>query len=293
MSILVNKNTKVICQGFTGKQGTFHSEQAIKYGTNLVGGVTPKKGGQTHLNLPVFNSVKEAVEQTNADASVIYVPPPFAANSVIEASNAGIKLVVCITEGIPVQEMLKVKSITKKNGTLLIGPNCPGIITPDECKIGIMPGSIHKKGKIGIVSRSGTLTYEAVDQTTRNGLGQSTCIGIGGDPIKGLNFIECLELFEKDPETEGIILVGEIGGSDEELAAEYIQSHVSKPIAGYIAGQTAPKGKRMGHAGAIISGGSGKAENKIKALERVGVRIAGSPSDMGNVILSALNEKNT
>ncbi|MEK9778140.1 MAG: succinate--CoA ligase subunit alpha [Methylophilaceae bacterium] len=292
MSILVNKNTKVICQGFTGKQGTFHSEQAIKYGTNLVGGVTPKKGGQTHLNLPVFNSVKEAVEQTNADASVIYVPPPFAANSVIEASNAGIKLVVCITEGIPVQEMLKVKSITKKNGTLLIGPNCPGIITPDECKIGIMPGSIHKKGKIGIVSRSGTLTYEAVDQTTRNGLGQSTCIGIGGDPIKGLNFIECLELFEKDPETEGIILVGEIGGSDEELAAEYIQSHVSKPIAGYIAGQTAPKGKRMGHAGAIISGGSGKAENKIKALEKVGVRIASSPSDMGNMILSALNEKN-
>ena len=293
MSILVNKTTKLICQGFTGKQGTFHSEQAIKYGTNLVGGVTPKKGGQTHLNLPVFNSVKEAVEQTNADASVIYVPPPFAANSVIEASNAGIKLVVCITEGIPVQEMLKVKSITKKNGTLLIGPNCPGIITPDECKIGIMPGSIHKKGKIGIVSRSGTLTYEAVDQTTRNGLGQSTCIGIGGDPIKGLNFIECLELFEKDPETEGIILVGEIGGSDEELAAEYIQSHVSKPIAGYIAGQTAPTGKRMGHAGAIISGGSGKAENKIKALEKVGVRIASSPSDMGNMILSALNEKNT
>lgn len=292
MSILVNKTTKLICQGFTGKQGTFHSEQAIKYGTNLVGGVTPKKGGQTHLNLPVFNSVKEAVEQTNADASVIYVPPPFAANSVIEASNAGIKLVVCITEGIPVQEMLKVKSITKKNGTLLIGPNCPGIITPDECKIGIMPGSIHKKGKIGIVSRSGTLTYEAVDQTTRNGLGQSTCIGIGGDPIKGLNFIECLELFEKDPETEGIILVGEIGGSDEELAAEYIQSHVSKPIAGYIAGQTAPTGKRMGHAGAIISGGSGKAENKIKALEKVGVRIASSPSDMGNMILSALNEKN-
>ena len=293
MSILVNKNTKVICQGFTGKQGTFHSEQAIKYGTNLIGGVTPKKGGQTHLNLPVFNSVKEAVEQTNADASVIYVPPPFAANSVVEASNAGIKLVVCITEGIPVQEMLKVKSVTKKNGTLLIGPNCPGIITPDECKIGIMPGSIHKKGKIGIVSRSGTLTYEAVDQTTRNGLGQSTCIGIGGDPIKGLNFIECLELFEKDPETEGIILVGEIGGFDEELAAEYIQSHVSKPIAGYIAGQTAPKGKRMGHAGAIITGGSGKADNKIKALEKVGVMIASSPSDMGNMILSALNEKNT
>jgi succinyl-CoA synthetase alpha subunit len=291
VSILVNKTTKLICQGFTGKQGTFHSEQAIKYGTNLVGGVTPKKGGQTHLNLPVFNSVKEAVEQTNADASVIYVPPPFAANSVIEASNAGIKLVVCITEGIPVQEMLKVKSITKKNGTILIGPNCPGIISPGECKIGIMPGNIHKKGKIGIVSRSGTLTYEAVDQTTRNGLGQSTCVGIGGDPIKGLNFIECLAMFEKDPETEGIILVGEIGGTDEELAAEYIQSNVSKPIVAYIAGQTAPTGKRMGHAGAIISGGYGKAENKIKALKKVGVGIVKDPSDMGEMILKALNDK--
>jgi succinyl-CoA synthetase alpha subunit len=291
VSILVNNNTKVICQGFTGKQGTFHSEQAIKYGTKLVGGITPKKGGQTHLNLPVFNSVKDAVDGTQAEASVIYVPPPFAANSIIEASNAGIKLVVCITEGIPVQEMLKVKSITKKNGTILIGPNCPGIISPGECKIGIMPGNIHKKGKIGIVSRSGTLTYEAVDQTTRNGLGQSTCVGIGGDPIKGLNFIECLAMFEKDPETEGIILVGEIGGTDEELAAEYIQSNVSKPIVAYIAGQTAPTGKRMGHAGAIISGGYGKAENKIKALKKVGVGIVKDPSDMGEMILKALNDK--
>ena len=293
MSVLINKETKVICQGFTGAQGTFHSEQAIKYGTQMVGGVTPKKGGQEHLGLPVFNTVKEAKENTEANATVIYVPPPFAAGAIIEAIDAQMELIVCITEGVPVLDMMQVKRKLENSNSRLIGPNCPGIITPDECKIGIMPGHIHKKGKIGIVSRSGTLTYEAVDQTTRNGLGQSTCIGIGGDPIKGLNFIECLELFEKDPETEGIILVGEIGGSDEELASEYIQSHVTKPIAGYIAGQTAPKGKRMGHAGAIISGGSGKAENKIKALEKVGVRIASSPSDMGNMILSALNEKNT
>ena len=292
MSVLVNKETKVICQGFTGAHGTFHSEQAIKYGTTLVGGVTPKKGGQKHLDRPVFNSVAEAKDAVGADATMIYVPAKFAAAAIIEAIDASVELIVCITEGIPIQDMLKVRKKLDGSKSRLIGPNCPGIITPDECKIGIMPGNIHKRGSVGIVSRSGTLTYEAVDQTTRNGLGQSTCIGIGGDPIKGLNFIECLELFEKDSETEGIILVGEIGGSDEELAAEYIQSHVSKPIAGYIAGQTAPKGKRMGHAGAIISGGSGKAENKIKALEKVGVRIASAPSDMGNMIFSALNEKN-
>ena len=289
MSVLVNKNTKVICQGFTGKQGIFHSEKAIKYGTNIVGGVTPGKGGQTHLDKPVFNSVKEAIAETKATASVIYVPPAFAARSILEASDAGIQIIVCITEGIPVQEMLNVKIAIEKNGSTLIGPNCPGIITPDECKIGIMPGSIHKKGIVGIVSRSGTLTYEAVDQTTKNGLGQSTCIGIGGDPIKGINFIECLKMFENDTETKGIIMVGEIGGTDEENAAEYIQSHVSKPVAAYIAGKTAPQGKRMGHAGAIISGNSGRAEDKIRSLEKVGVLVADAPNDMGKIIFEALS----
>ncbi len=288
MSVLVDKNTKVICQGFTGKQGTFHSEQALAYGTKMVGGVTPGKGGQKHLDLPVFNTVRDAVRDTQANASVIYVPPAFAADSILEAADAGIALIVCITEGIPVLDMLNVKAALRANGSKLIGPNCPGIITPDECKIGIMPGSIHMRGKVGVVSRSGTLTYEAVHQTTALGLGQSTCIGIGGDPIKGLNFIECLEMFEEDPETEAIIMVGEIGGSDEEAAAEFIKSHVSKPVAGYIAGLTAPKGKRMGHAGAIISGGSGKAEDKIAALERAGVVMANSPATLGEAMQAAI-----
>jgi succinyl-CoA synthetase alpha subunit len=287
LSILINKNTRVICQGFTGRQGTFHSEQAIQYGTNLVGGVTPGKGGQIHLDLPVFNEVKEAKKETNADATVIYVPPKFAASSIIEASNAGIKIIVCITEGIPILEMLEVKKIIKENKSILIGPNCPGIITPDECKIGIMPANIHKRGKIGIISKSGTLTYEAVHQTTSIGYGQSTCVGIGGDPIKGINFIECLSMFEEDSETEGIILVGEIGGTDEELAAEYIKSSINKPVVAHIAGVTAPAGKRMGHAGAIISGNSGTAISKINALEEAGVLIAHSPAEMGETMKTA------
>ena len=291
MSILINKNTKVICQGFTGKQGTFHSEQSIKYGTKLVGGVTPGKGSQTHLSLPVFNTVKEAVKETSANATMIYVPPKFAAESIIEASDAGIEIIVCIAEGIPVIDMLKVKQIINSNGSVLIGPNCPGVITPNECKIGIMPGNIHKAGKIGIVSRSGTLTYEAVHQTSINGLGQTTCVGIGGDPIKGFNFISCLEMFENDQSTEGVIMVGEIGGSDEELAAEFISSNMKKPVVAYIAGLTAPEGKRMGHAGAIISGSSGKAIDKINVLKKSGVYIANSPASMGTVMLEALKNK--
>ncbi len=289
MSILINKNTKVICQGFTGKQGTFHSEQAIAYGTNMVGGVTPGKGGQMHLGLPVFNTVADAVEATGAEATMIYVPAAFAADAVLEAAAAGIKVIACITEGIPVLDMLKVKAALEDyDDVYLIGPNCPGLITPDECKIGIMPGSIHLAGKIGVVSRSGTLTYEAVHQTTTTGLGQSTCIGIGGDPIQGMNFIDCLKLFEADEQTQGIIMVGEIGGTAEEDAAEYIKTHVSKSVVAYIAGVTAPKGKRMGHAGAIISGGKGTAEQKITALSEAGVHVVKSPADMGKKMLEVL-----